>query len=360
MRSLSKVQTFFNTIRLTGDDELFIGIDTHKHTYHIAFHLNDSPTLDFVMPSDPHQLAEKLKPFRCAIKEIAYEAGPNGYSLARTLQKHHLPVSIAATSKTPRPAAKEDKTDRLDSKKLACYLSKGLLKPVTIPSVQQEADRQLCRMRHRQRKNGARVKNQIKSFLLHYGLAEPPGLKHWSAKSINALRTLRLAKPLRLSLDALLSDLDYHTTRLTSIERLLEETIASTPTGQRIELLQTHPGVGSVTAYHFVTELFHYNRFKTSCQVVKYIGLAPMIHQSGLKSTSGSINRDGKAALRCTLIQAAWRWVAVDVKAKQHFWRICHSNGGIKQKAITAVARKLAVHLWTMLIKDEPYRAEKA
>ncbi len=124
MRSLSKVQTFFNTIRLTRNDALFIGIDTHKETYHVALHLNDTPALDFVMPSNPNQLIEQLKPVQHAIKEIVYEAGPTGYSLARTLQKHHLPVTIAATSKTPRPAAKEDKTDRLDSKKLACYLAR--------------------------------------------------------------------------------------------------------------------------------------------------------------------------------------------------------------------------------------------
>ncbi len=360
MRSLSKVQTFFNTIRLTRNDALFIGIDTHKETYHVALHLNDTPALDFVMPSNPNQLIEQLKPVQHAIKEIVYEAGPTGYSLARTLQKHHLPVTIAATSKTPRPAAKEDKTDRLDSKKLACYLAKGLLKPVTIPSVQQEGDRQLCRMRHRQRKNGACVKTQIKSFLLQHGLTEPEGLKYWSGKSIDALRALRLPKPLRLSLDALLSDLDYHSDRLTVLERLLDERMGSTPTGQRIALLQTHPGIGPVTARQFVTEVFHYDHFETSCQVVKYVGLAPTIHQSGSKSTSGPINRDGKPSLRCTLIQAAWQWVAVDVKAKQYFWRICHSNGGIKQKAITAVARKLTVHLWRMLIKNEPYRAEKA
>jgi len=85
MRSLSKVQTFFNTVDLTCNDTLFIGIDSHKKTYHVALHLNDAPALDFVMPADVNQLVEQLKPLRCAIKGIVYEAGPNGYSLARAL-----------------------------------------------------------------------------------------------------------------------------------------------------------------------------------------------------------------------------------------------------------------------------------
>lgn len=359
MNSVSKVQSFFNNAHLSDTDELFIGIDTHKKTYHVALYLNDAPALDFVMPADPDPFIRQIKPVQRAIKGIVYEAGPTGYSLARLLQKYHLPVMVAAPSKTLRPSARENKTDRLDSKKLACYLAKGLLRPVPIPSIEQEADRQFCRIRHRQRRNVARVKIQIKSFLLQHGLPEPHGLRTWSIRSVDALRTLPLPKLLRLSLDALLHDLDYHTERLRAIEKTLHDATASTSIGQRTALLQTHPGVGVVAARQFVTELFCYDQFTTSCQVVKYIGLSPMVRQSGQKSTSGPINRDGKPALRSTLVQAAWRWVACDPLAKQYFWRICHHNGGIKQKAITAVARKLAVHLWTMLVRNEPYTAEK-
>lgn len=360
MSTLTKMTRFFNTVNLTSDDDLYIGIDTHKKTFHVAFHLNDAPALDFVMPADVHQLAQRLEPVRQAVKKIAYEAGPTGYSLARTLQQHHLPTIVAATSKTPRPSAQENKTDRLDSKKLACYLAKGLLKPVAIPTVQQEADRQLCRMRYRQVRQWSRVKTQIKSFLLQHGLTEPEGLKNWSSKGVQSLRTLPLPATLRLSLDMLLSDYDYHAARLGDIKKSHLETLNQTALGHRVALLETHPGVGPVTARQFATELFHFDRFDTADQVVKYIGLSPMIHQSGQKSTVGSINKDGKPALRSTLIQAAWQWVGRDPLAKQYFWRICNNNGGIKQKAITAAARKLAIHLWMMLKNNEPYRKEKA
>jgi transposase len=359
MSSLNKVARFFNTIRLTKEDELFIGIDTHKNSYHVAFNLNDAPVLDFRMPSDSQQLIERLRPVRQAVKKIAYEAGPTGYSLARILQQNSLSAMVAATSKTPRPCGRETKTDRLDSKKLACYLAKGLLKPVTIPTVEQEGLRQLCRMRHRQVRNYACVKRQIKAFLLQHGLTEPEGLQQWSAKGINQLRTLSLPSALRLSLDILLQDYDYHAARITDIEDKNTRMLDQTDLADRIALLKTHPGVGTVTARQFATEMFHFARFATADQVAKYIGLAPMIFQSGQKSAVGSINKDGKPSLRSNLIQSAWRWVACDPYAKQYFWRICVNNGGIKQKAITALARKLAVHLWMMLKNNEPYRKQK-
>jgi len=124
---------------------------------------------------------------------------------------------------------------------------------------------------------------------------------------------------------------------------------------RRIELLKTHPGVGIVVACQYATELFHYRDFNSTREVFKYLGLSPRIRQSGNRSVYGSINRVSNSRLRSNLVQAAWRWVAVDITAKKNYLRLLNNCGGIKQKAIIAMARKLSGHLWTMLIKNEPY-----
>ena len=166
MNTLTKSEKFFNNVKLTTDDHLFVGIDVHKRSYHVAFYLNDAPSIDFVMPAKKEQLSQKLKTAIPALRQIAYETGPTGYGLARYLHKENLPVSVTPTSRIPRAAGSSDKTDKLDSKQLAQYAAKGLLQSVTIPSLKQEADRQLYRMRHRQARNLSKVKTQIKSFLL--------------------------------------------------------------------------------------------------------------------------------------------------------------------------------------------------
>ena len=171
MTTLTKIERFFKEITLTADDQLFVGVDVHKKSYHVALYLNDAPSLDFVMPANNTQLSQLLKPAQPALRQVVYETGFSGYGLARCLTKDHLPVSVAATSKIPRPSATGDKTDKLDSKKLAEYAAKGLLKPVAIPTLKQEADRQLYRMRHRQSRNLAKVKVQIKSFLQMHHIA---------------------------------------------------------------------------------------------------------------------------------------------------------------------------------------------
>jgi len=360
MSRLTKVDRFFKNVNLTSDDEVFVGVDVHKQSYHVALFLNDTPAVDFRMIAEPKQLNEKLTPLACSIKDIVYETGPTGYGLARHLRENKLPANVVATSRIPRPAGAEDKTDRFDSRKLAEYSAKGLLWPVSIPTYKQEADRQLFRMRHRQARQFGKVKNQIKSFLLMHSIAEPDGLKTWKLCSIEDLRNMRLIDTLRLSLDELLSDYDYFNNRIKVLNKILADNLDKGVLGQRIALLKTHPGVGPVVACQFVTELYHYREFSSTRQLYKYLGLSPRVSQSGERSNSGSINKASNGRLRGNLIQAAWSWVLTDIEAKKSFWRICDNCGGIKQKAIIAMARKMSGHLWAMLMNDQPYDKNKA
>lgn len=359
MNSLTKVKKFFNEVTLTSDDDLFVGIDVHRKSYHVALFLNDTAAIDFVMPANKQQLIAKLKATTPALKQVVYETGPTGYGLARHLEKQNMPVSVIATSKIPKNSAGDDKTDKLDSKKLSRYAAKGLLTPVKIPTVKQEAERQLYRMRHRQARNLARVKTQIKSFLLMHDIEQPDGLSRWTKSSVEQLRSLSLLQTLRLSLDELLFDMDYFSLRVREMNKTLVQHLIKGQFARRIELLKTHPGVGTVVACQFATELFHYRDFANSRCLFKYLGLSPRIRQSGERSKVGSINKVSNSRLRSNLIQASWQWIRLDIKARKTYFRILANCGGIKQKAITAMARKLSGHLWTMLVKNQPYDAKK-
>ena len=359
MSNLTKISEFYKNVKLTTDDELYVGIDVHKKSYHVAFYLNDAPAIDFVMQSDKEKLSQKLEPLAPALHQVVYESGPTGYGLARYLNKKTMPISVVATSRIPRPPSQEDKTDKIDSRKLAQYAAKGLLKSVQIPTLKQEADRQLFRMRYRQVRNLSRVKTQIKSFLMMHDVPEPTGIGNWSRRCIETLKKLKLPTILFLSLNELLCDLDYYTARVKELDKLITEHIDKGLLAQRIALLKTHPGVGIVVACQFATELFHYRNFNSTREVYKYLGLCPRVKQSAERSVRGSINKASNGRLRSNLIQAAWRWIAVDIRARKSYQRLLKNNDGITQKAITAIARKLSGHLWTMLIKDQVYDPQK-
>jgi transposase len=351
---LSKKQIFFNQIKLTEDDDLYVGIDVHKATYHIALYLNGGHAVDFVTPADNAKVCDDLRKLQPAIKNIVYEAGPTGYSLARYLQQASLPVQVIAPSKTPLNSARDSKTDRLDGRKLAEYAAKGLLRPIAIPTRIQEAERQLPRLRIQFVKKLKQTKLQIRSFLLQHGIDEPLGLKHWSRLAIETLDTLQLPDLLTYTLDMLIMEYKFLKEKIKNIEQKLEETFNKT-THAKIQILQTHPGVGTVTSIMFATEIFNPKRFNNKEEIAKYVGLAPTIIQSGQSLRDGPISKSGRPQLRSTLIQAAWMWIVKDPQAKQVYLRIAR-NTGQKNKAITAMARRLAIHLWKMSCKNEEYR----
>lgn len=141
---------------------------------------------------------------------MVYEACPTGYSLARALRQADFDVQVIAPSRTPKSSGQEVKSDRLDSRWQAMWSAKGLLQPVRIPTEQEEADRQLFRLRHQIVAKWRRVKQQIKSLLLQYGLAQPEGLGCWSRQAVAALRQLQLAPHLRFTLDMFLEDLAHY------------------------------------------------------------------------------------------------------------------------------------------------------
>jgi transposase len=354
MKTVSKKQRWFNTIRLTNDDDLYVGIDTHKQSFHVALWLNDAPAIDFVMPPDAAKLIDALSKIRIALRRVVYEAGPTGYSLARAMTDANLPVSVVAPSKTPRQSAPDSKTDSLDARKLAQYAAKGLLRHIAIPTRHQEAQRQLTRLRQQIVAKQTRVKLQIKGFLLQHGINQPAGLSHWSGAAVEHLKNISLSTPLRFCLDTLLDELHFITEQLKLAEQKIKVAFSEKPICETVKLLTTHPGVGQTIATQFASEIFNPKRFRDKTQLAKYVGLAPSVHQSGQTSRYGPILKTGRPQLRCSLIQGAWIWIQKDRDAYKTFCRIIH-NTGHKNKAITAMARKLAVHLWKMACDNKPY-----
>jgi transposase len=353
---LSKKQNWLKKTTLTENDDLYVGIDTHKKSFHVALWLNNSPAIDFVTPPDSAKLIDILDKFRHALRMVVYEAGPTGYSLARALQQAGIPVSVVAPSKTPRQSAPDSKTDSIDARKLAEYAAKGLLRHITIPTKHQEAQRQIARLRQQLVEKQTRVKLQIKSFLLQHGIDQPQGLSHWSALAVERLKSIRLSEPLRYCLDMLIEELHFIAGRLKVVEQKIKEVFSEKPICTTVNLLVTHPGIGQTIATQFAAEIFNPKRFTDKTQLAKYVGLAPSIHQSGQTLRDGPILKTGRPQLRCSLIQGAWVWIQKDQNAYKTFCRLIH-NTGHKNKAITAMARKLAIHLWMMARDNKPYNS---
>ena len=78
---------------------------------------------------------------------VAYEAGPTGFGLYRSLSAARIRCEVAAPSKLQRPASDRVKTDARDAIHLARLLRLDEVSAVAVPSIEQETARDLVRAR---------------------------------------------------------------------------------------------------------------------------------------------------------------------------------------------------------------------
>lgn len=341
-------------------EKLFVGLDVHRRSYSVAIWSDQRGLIaQWTQPAAPDVLLARLEPVTSNIIWIVYEAGPTGYGLVRDLRAAGYRADVIATCKLLKTVSRDSKSDRLDSCQLAQHAGLGLLHTIRVPTEQEERDRQIVRMREGAIRKRRRARQQIKSFLLLHGLAQPDGLSYWTKSSLQSLRTLKLPPELRLCLDVLLDDEAHAHGQVLRLKNEIAKLSRTERHSQHVKVITSVPGVGTVTAMTLQTELIAPKRFAHAGEVAKMVGLAPRVHESGERRREGRLNKAGNWRLRTILVEAAWRWVGRDPTAKARFTRLVRNTGDCK-KAIVGVARKLLVILWKMVTSGETYRVTVA
>lgn len=123
-----------------------------------------------------------------------------------------------------------------------------------------------------------------------------------------------------------------------------------------LALLQTVPGVGPLVALAFVLCIENPQRFRRSRDVAGYLGLRPKMRETGSTSRYGGITHAGDREMRHLLVQAAHGMrLQADCDLKKWAQGVARRVG--KKKAVTALARKLAVVMHTMWVTGKEFRS---
>src|SRR5262245_32376026 len=134
---------------------------------------------------DIDKLIRKLQAKGTALM-FAYEAGPCGYWLYRYLTRRGLSCMVVAPSLIPRKAGDRVKTDRRDAVALACLLRSGDLSAIYVPTVDDEAIRDLSRAREDAVRDLKRSTVRLKAFLLRQDIRYE-GRANWNAAHLRWL-----------------------------------------------------------------------------------------------------------------------------------------------------------------------------
>jgi transposase len=300
------------------------------------------------------QLLSRYAGAKCI--RAVYEAGYFGFWLYDFLVASGVDACVTPPNLIPCETGNQIKTDRKDSKKLAEYLWKGLLKEVYVPSPEERAHRQVSRRRRQFIQDRIRGQNRIKAELRYTGLElpeEPTG--RWSQAFVDKLHAVRFQDPYQQeSFQNLLEQYDQVSALIARQTELLKQLSQDPKYKDRVEILVTIPGIGWLAAMEILLELQDVARFRTAEGLAAYVGLTPSQHSSGEFIRLGRITRQGKPMVRALLVQACWRLIEKDPAMQEKYERIKRRAGG--KRAIVAVARTLIVRIRRILLDREPYR----
>jgi transposase len=356
---------------------LFVGLDVHKDSIAVAHaqgHSADPPV--FVGEIGPRQadLDKLIRRLEAKTPDLvfAYEAGPSGYVLHRYLTGRGFACQVVAPSLIPKKPGDQVKTDRRDAIDLARLLRSGDLTRVYVPSVEDEALRDLCRARDAARLTMKNAKLRLKAFLLRLGL-HYVGRADWTAAHRRYLaKVVCPTATQQIVFQESVRTVDEQVDRVQRLEAELRERAPAWRLFPVVEAVQALRGVQFLVAITVVAELGDLTRFDSPRQLAAFVGLIPSEHSSGPARRQGGITKAGNGRARRALIEGAWAY-RHPAKVSEHIqrridglpkpiqdigWkaqvRLCKrfrrlvARGKHPNVAVTAIARELIAFMWAI------------
>jgi len=294
---------------------------------------------------------------------ISYEAGQDGFWIYRTLQAHGIKCYVVDPASIPVERHKRRaKTDRLDAIKLVINLRAWLrgerdrMHAVHVPSLQDEASRQLMRDRGQLQKEVLQHCDRMRKLLATLGCWDEVDNKNFAGRlardEVKCHDGAPLPPELRQRLLRECDRLALARQQLATLEKTRQASVPE-PARARSDALARLKGIGEVGASRLALELF-WREFSNRRQVGACVGLVPQPYDSGESQTDQGISKQGNRRVRALLVEMAWTWLRYQPGSAltQWFNRRTQGTGANRRArriAIVAVARRLAIALWRYL-----------
>jgi transposase len=335
-----------------------------------------------IVPGVERQPLKKLKTDECALLEllhrwraeavmsghkitriaVAFEAGRDGFWLARWLRAHDIEAHVIhASSIAVSREHRRAKTDRLDTELLKrAFLGwlrgeRDHCKTVAIPTLDEEDAKRPNRERESLVGEQSRLVNRMKATLVRLGIRGfNPKLK-LAAERLETLRTP--GEPiLPNTLAELKRDMErrqFICDQIRKIEQARIERLERAPnTGPHamVRLLARVVGIGIETADMLVHEALLRN-LRDRRAVARYGGLTGSPDRSGAINREKGMARSGNARVRRGMVQLAWRFLLFqkDSALAQWYHQRTQNAPKARKTMIVALARKLLIALWRLV-----------
>ncbi|HKK26127.1 MAG TPA: IS110 family transposase [Gracilimonas sp.] len=223
------------------------------------------------------------------------------------------------------------KTDKVDSKIIAeLGLERKLERWEPMSSHYKEV-RDLCRELLSLKKEMTRAKSQLHA------------MEHSYRKSS---RVIKLKN----------EQIDFYENAIDEIHEELKRLVADDlELKEKLEKVQTIPGIGFETSIILASETNGFRLFKNIRQVVSYAGLDVAFNESGIFKGKTRITKKGNSRIRQALYMPSLSALRDNEPIKMLYERVCERNPEVKKKGVVAAMRKLLILTFVLWKKNEAY-----
>lgn len=233
------------------------------------------------------------------------------------------------------------KNDKIDAKTLSDLLRVNLVPESYMPSPQMRTLRRCLRYRSYLVRQATRFKNKTAGILMECGVEYNKEKLHGKGYFHDLMRRLEDVP------DSVKEMLSFNRILIEAFEknqkRLIRELKKNPQLQKRVELLQTIPGVGEITALTWALEIVDPHRFSSIRKAVSYCGLCSAQSSSGGKEKRGPISKQRNSHIQWVLIEAA----KMGANRDAHLARLREKElkKGNKNRATINLARKIVTYL---------------
>ena len=267
----------------------YTGLDVSMKTTSICIiDQNGAIKFEETVPTDPVTISAVIHATKLDIEKIAIESEYISHWLVQELERRDLPIICIDSRQMSKVLSLNiNKTDKNDARLIAEALRCGFYSEVHQKSQDNVETRILINSRRTLKNISVQLKNTIRGHLKAFGVRLQPAGNKKFVELVN--ETLKdKSKIVQCGIKQLLEAFAHICRQIDQLEKKLE---ALAENDEDVQLLQTIPGVGLITAFTFKVYLGDPHRFKTSKAVGAYFGMTPRQYSSGETQRHGGVSK---------------------------------------------------------------------
>jgi transposase len=335
----------------------FIAIDIHKHYLMIGGIDAQQQTVLQPRKVELHRWLAWAQANLHPSDAVVLEATTNAWTIYDQVVTLVGRVVVAHPAKVKLIADARVKTDRVDVLTLAKLLRADMLPEVWVPPSHVRDLRALLSHRRRLLALQTIAKNRLHSVLHRLNLKPPTG-DLFAQKQREWWKELELSATERLRVEHDLATLTHLHPQIAQVDAELRRLSTSEAWGEHVPYLVQLPGIGLLTAMTILSTIGDVTRFAAAKKLVGYAGLGAGVHASGKTHRDKGITKQGRRDLRFVMVEAARVAVQSHPYWKRQFESLAKRIGD--HKAVVAIARKLLIVVWQVLMSKSTDRQADA